>query len=43
MVKRKMALKDLDHNVAPHGSVPTQEIIPIIVAAIIAISAATSV
>lgn len=38
-MKRKVVIKDLFHDVAPHGSQPSPEMMPIIVAAIIAIAA----
>ena len=41
-MKRKIKLDSLDFEVAPHGSAPNPEIIPIIVALIIAVSVANS-
>lgn len=38
-MKRKVVIKDLFHEVGPHGSQPSPEIMPVIVAVIIAIAA----
>lgn len=37
MVKRKLILKDLHHNVAPHGSLPNQVAVPVVIPVMIMI------